>query len=889
MPDRNIPDAIVYLGPSMTLQDARNILRADFRKPVRRGDLDGVESGSVVALIDGVFEQNLAVSVQEVQQAVSRGVTVFGGGSMGALRAAEVPGVIGVGRVFDWYRQGVINRDDEVALLFVEDTGLSVTVPTVNVRFAVERLRQMGTIDVATGEELIAAALRTPYKERTYQAVLDAAGLSKKTDSSDLIAMLEVHDIKRRDAQSVLEAVDRHVQTLDSHRCETICPTEQVENSFSGPTKLEPAVKTGPRTDEILIWESGDRVSHEDLTEFLAYTGQLEQHALSLGVRLADFPATDEIDSPEDVQKVFRAAVCRWGWMSSEETHITMTDLGLDLELVNTACRKRTETIEAAASLIAGAPQEFRRALLGDLFLDGLMLKREAMRLGSLRQIANQSNREPAQKDILEAQAVLSKVNGEFSFSSTCQRWAALGFDDPGRRDAFLRVVARARHVARRIVASIKRGTVAPIVPPNISQSIDGPCPKPPTEARFSLPLEEAERHARRIATVIGVTRIGMIGELGDFSGIQIAQAARPGNSWSSSYGSGKATSVSGAVVGSVMEETEKWAQEEFRPCGELLRGSYQDLRERKNFLDPAQLDLPYDSVYHADMQLEWYPCHDLIGNDCVYVPVDVLDMRRRKHDICFTARGGRKHLATNGLGCGFRREEAILHGLCEYVERHAQRIAEILLSNPCELAPHPYRFVDLETASASVQYLARQLSNGSATVRVLDVTPEIRIPSFLATIMRDWRRADGFGTHPNPNVAIEMALLEAAQTIAGSAAGGREDLSIQARSLGRHERPRPASAADAWFWMDTDSIQKPVSDVIGFLSNDISCELMWCLERLRSANVDHALVVDLTKPSIEPASVVRVILPGLETNNPFYTGTRARLLLLNDLLPRWQ
>jgi ribosomal protein S12 methylthiotransferase accessory factor len=63
----------------------------------------------------------------------------------------------------------------------------------------------------------------------------------------------------------------------------------------------------------------------------------------------------------------------------------------------------------------------------------------------------------------------------------------------------------------------------------------------------------------------------------------------------------------------------------------------------------------------------------------------------------------------------------------------------------------------------------------------------------------------------------------------------------------------------------------------------------MWCLERLRSANVDHALVVDLTKPSIEPASVVRVILPGLETNNPFYTGTRARLLLLNDLLPRWQ
>jgi len=29
--------------------------------------------------------------------------------------------------------------------------------------------------------------------------------------------------------------------------------------------------------------------------------------------------------------------------------------------------------------------------------------------------------------------------------------------------------------------------------------------------------------------------------------------------------------------------------------------------------------------------------------------------------------------------------------------------------------------------------------------------------------------------------------------------------------------------------------------------------------------------------------------VPGLESNNPFHTGPRARLTLLRDLLPRWR
>ena len=225
-------------------------------------------------------------------------------------------------------------------------------------------------------------------------------------------------------------------------------------------------------------------------------------------------------------------------------------------------------------------------------------------------------------------------------------------------------------------------------------------------------------------------------------------------------------------------------------------RGKLRRAPRPGGFIDPATFDLPYDSAYRPDLVLHWHSGFDLLAGREAFLPVDLLEMKTRKHDIGFTRRGARKHLATNGLGCGFTPEEAVLHGLCEYVERHAQRLAELLLVNPGGLGPIPYHFIDPGTCSAAVQDLAGRLCRHSDLVRVLEITSEVRIPTFVATITRDLRRADGYGTHPDPNVAVEMALLEAAQTIASATAGGREDLSIRARSLGRHERPRPVSPA---------------------------------------------------------------------------------------------
>src|SRR4051812_34796576 len=109
------PAKVVFLGPSLPLEHAKRTLPgADYRPPIKRGDLDAIPGGTIVGMIDGVFGQTLAISPEEIREAVDRGVTIYGSSSMGALRAAEVRGVLGVGRIFEMYRSGAIERDDGV-------------------------------------------------------------------------------------------------------------------------------------------------------------------------------------------------------------------------------------------------------------------------------------------------------------------------------------------------------------------------------------------------------------------------------------------------------------------------------------------------------------------------------------------------------------------------------------------------------------------------------------------------------------------------------------------------------------------------------------------------------------------------------------------------------
>ena len=141
---------IVFLGPSLEREAAEKILPAEYRPPAKRGDLlraaqDGAE---IIGLIDGVFHQESAVAHREILAAVKKGVKVVGSSSMGALRAAEMDtlGMTGIGEVYRMYKSGELVSDDEVALVFDPETGLSLSEPLVNIRFTLREAEQQGII-----------------------------------------------------------------------------------------------------------------------------------------------------------------------------------------------------------------------------------------------------------------------------------------------------------------------------------------------------------------------------------------------------------------------------------------------------------------------------------------------------------------------------------------------------------------------------------------------------------------------------------------------------------------------------------------------------------------------------------------------------------------------
>jgi hypothetical protein len=133
-----------------------------------RGDIPTRYDGTVI-IIDGEFGQSLSVSPNEILRLLDGGTRVIGASSMGALRAAELYqfGMEGCGWVFEAYRSGRIEADDEVALAY-SPLGLQpLTVPLVNVRYWLEQLQAAGHIDPNRARWLLGRARRVFYEDRT--------------------------------------------------------------------------------------------------------------------------------------------------------------------------------------------------------------------------------------------------------------------------------------------------------------------------------------------------------------------------------------------------------------------------------------------------------------------------------------------------------------------------------------------------------------------------------------------------------------------------------------------------------------------------------------------------------------------------------------------------
>lgn len=186
---------VIFLGPSLSHEKARKIFDADYRPPAKKGDflrLAADPGVKMVGFVDGVFLQDYPPTPIEVYQLARReGVLLAGAASLGALRAVELEkfGMVGIGKIFQLYKSGRVNADDEVAVTFAPEGDYRLqSEAMIDIRYNLYLARKTGTMSKKAARALARVAKETYFPHRNYAHIIqDARGrypeLSHEIDS----------------------------------------------------------------------------------------------------------------------------------------------------------------------------------------------------------------------------------------------------------------------------------------------------------------------------------------------------------------------------------------------------------------------------------------------------------------------------------------------------------------------------------------------------------------------------------------------------------------------------------------------------------------------------------------------------------------------------------
>ncbi|OBJ62430.1 TfuA-like protein [Mycobacterium sp. 1423905.2] len=206
---------VVTAGPTISAGDIHAIApEAEIAPPISFGQAFGygLRAGDTLLIVDGLFFQHASVRHKELLTLIADGVRVVGSSSMGALRAAELHpfGMEGYGWVFEGYRDGLLEADDEVGMVHgdPEDDYPVFVDALVNIRQTVARAVSCGVLSATMADQLIETARVTPFTMRTWNRLLDATGVSESRSLAEHLRSMRV-DIKHADAVLALHEVVR--------------------------------------------------------------------------------------------------------------------------------------------------------------------------------------------------------------------------------------------------------------------------------------------------------------------------------------------------------------------------------------------------------------------------------------------------------------------------------------------------------------------------------------------------------------------------------------------------------------------------------------------------------------------------------------------------------
>jgi ribosomal protein S12 methylthiotransferase accessory factor len=354
-------------------------------------------------------------------------------------------------------------------------------------------------------------------------------------------------------------------------------------------------------------------------------------------------------------------------------------------------------------------------------------------------------------------------------------------------------------------------------------------------------PPEETWHRLQDLLPAAGITRVADVTAL-DVLGVPVYQAVRPA-SRNLAVSQGKGVTAAAARVSAVMEAFELWHAEDLSPVSQVTV-TVGEMRDA-NAIPLAALRWASGIRVPRGIPLAWVRAASCNGERHGWLPRIMLEldfrMRLELPPRLF-------ELTSNGLASGNCLEEALLHGLCELIERHALFLAR----------EEPRRRIALIPSSIEDSWLrgvlARIREAGMKTA-LWDFTWEAGVPVVVADVAGPdfphvWR---GSGCHPDPAVALSRALTEAIQSRLTYISGARDDLPELPSAPAAHQ------VFDAFAEPAGERLFAALPDLSG---PSVAGDLAAVVERLAALELP-AFYVDLTRPGLD-VPVAYCFVPGL-------------------------
>ena len=222
---------IIFLGPSLSHEKARKIFEADYRPPARKGDFlrlaaadfDVVEMA--IGFVDGVFLQDYPPTPIEVYHlARKNGVLLVGAASLGALRAVELEkfGMVGIGKIFQLYKTGKVNADDEVAVTFASEGDYQLqSEAMIDIRYNLYLAHKKGVINEKAKSMLVRLAKEIYFPHRKYTYILEEARnrypmLESEINSFGSYIRSNRKSLKEMDAIRLVKYLKEHYESTNA-------------------------------------------------------------------------------------------------------------------------------------------------------------------------------------------------------------------------------------------------------------------------------------------------------------------------------------------------------------------------------------------------------------------------------------------------------------------------------------------------------------------------------------------------------------------------------------------------------------------------------------------------------------------------------------------------